>query len=48
MHHRNNKWETWGLESPAWDRAVTWFKNGLLTIMAVASGYALIVMLFCM
>jgi hypothetical protein len=48
MHHRNNKWEVWGLESPAWDRVVEWLKNGLLFCMALASGYALVTMVFCM
>jgi hypothetical protein len=48
MHHRNNKYDVWGLESPAWDRVVGWIKNVLITAMALASGYALIVMLFCM
>jgi hypothetical protein len=48
MHHRNNKWETWGLESPLWDRAVGWLKNALLVGAALASGYAIFVMAFCM
>ena len=48
MHHRNNKMDVWGLESHMWDRVATWLKNGLLTLLAVASGYALFVMCFCM